>query len=590
MKKIVSFLLTILMVMGMLAAFPGVAMAADDLDMDVSYTPTTLMTGGEVKLTVNIKNNGDDVESAVLSVDGKTLAEFGNILSGGTKDYSGTITVGSNQIGKNISVVLNYTYGGEQKSISQTINIGKKEANVELSTAVKVDKDTVPYNTKVNFTFVVENQGDVEFENATITASALNGGKAISKPFNVKAGDTEMVTYTGTIMKTITVEPVLKFTAAGKSYSKKMDKITVTMSDASMEVELTADTFTPEPDSDVVFSIKLTNNGNVDFKNIKVLDSFDNKIPTDSASLKAGESMNAQTALSFTESKQVGFTVTAEDSSGQSYTFNSNVLDIQVAAATETPTLTVNPSEMLQLDIVTDRTKLVSDGIVTFTLTLKNNSGGALQNVVLSEKTMGNLETIADLAPGEQEFVKEVELKEDTKFVFSVTATDLQGNQIAVTSDEIEVTMDGKEAGDGIGTLLWVIGIILVLIIGTGVTLLILMNKEKKRKREEEALNAKRQAQARRNAANAQARTVRRAPVPTPPAREDLYDEASEQEELEEDYRSEFNTFDVEEPQENEDDLAEVELEEEPTVRRRSVTSQPKKVNRKADFDDRNNF
>lgn len=94
---------------------------------------------------------------------------------------------------------------------------------------MKVDKNVVPKETKVEFTFVVENQGDTTIENCTISAPVLNGGNAVSKAFSVAPGDVKYITYTGTIMKTINVEPTLKYTAAGKNYSRNMESLKVTM-------------------------------------------------------------------------------------------------------------------------------------------------------------------------------------------------------------------------------------------------------------------------------------------------------------------------------------------------------------------------
>lgn len=81
-----------------------------------------------------------------------------------------------------------------------------------------MDKSVVPDGSKVEFTFVVENQGDTAIEDCTITAPTLNSGRAVCEPFSVAAGDVRHVTYTGTIVKTINVEPTLRYTRRARIY------------------------------------------------------------------------------------------------------------------------------------------------------------------------------------------------------------------------------------------------------------------------------------------------------------------------------------------------------------------------------------
>ena len=68
MKKILSMSLAVLMVFGLFGAFPLTASAAADVDMNVTFSPTSLSTGGNIDLNVDVRNNGDAIQNAVLSL------------------------------------------------------------------------------------------------------------------------------------------------------------------------------------------------------------------------------------------------------------------------------------------------------------------------------------------------------------------------------------------------------------------------------------------------------------------------------------------------------------------------------------------
>ena len=69
---------------------------------------------------------------------------------------------------------------------------------------------------------------------------------------------------------------------------------------------------------------------------------------------------------------------------------------------------------------------------MTFKLTLTNNGTEVFTNVVISEPTLGNIDSLATMAGGTREIAIEQEVKEDTQFAFKVTATDPAGNPLTV--------------------------------------------------------------------------------------------------------------------------------------------------------------
>ncbi|MBQ9942505.1 MAG: hypothetical protein IJP03_05815 [Christensenellaceae bacterium] len=588
MKKLLSFALALIMTLTLcLVAAPMPAKAVDNVDMDVDFTPTSLLTGGNINLTVVVTNNGDDIQDAVLTVDGTVMKEFGNLVSGDTKEFEGSFHVPTEKIGQNIKVMVTYLYGEETKAISQMINVAQKEANIDVEGVVKVDKSAVPQNTQVEFTFVIENQGDTKIENVKVSAPALNSGNPVNKEaFSLEAGKSKMVKYVGTIMKSITVEPVVSFTAAGKEYTKKLASLEVLMSDASLSLVITPSATEVEAGAEVSFDVKLENTGNIDFSNVKLLNGDGVSLPLESSSLAQGASMTTTAAMTFEESRQVSFQVTADGSDAQNYTFTSNVVDIAVAA--------IDPTEyasQLKLEVLVDDSKVEEEGVADLTLKLINSGEEVFTNVVISEATLGNIDSLASMAPGTREVARSIAVTEEATYTFKVTATDPAGNPVSISSQPIRLAPPADEeggAGDKLGVLLWVVIVIVVLIIATGITLLVLVRKDKKQKAAEEEKARRTAARRTRAARAAAAAAAAKAQGEEEPQRAvhmlDLEVEAPEDEAFEDE-----EELPAEEEGEDLDLFAAEEEPAQPTVRRRPTVT-ARKIREKEDFDDSNSF
>lgn len=570
-RRLMAALLCIALAFGILW-IPSVAKAAgDNMEMSVEFSPTSLSGSGEVKIKATVSNRGDDVTNVTVTVGDKQIASWSSFIAGNSDVAEYSYTMKESEIGSNIPVVLNYEYNGEAKKVSKNIKVAKKEANVKVSTAVKVDKNVVPENTKVEFTFVVENQGDTKIENCTISAPTLNGGKAVSQAFSVAAGDVKYVTYTGTIMKTITVEPTLKYTAAGKTYTKNMESLKVTMSSASLSLSATADSTTIKEGEAAKFKLTIKNDGNVDLKNLVVKDASGNTVSLGTSIIKEGATLTADVQDALTASKSYSFTATCEDESGETYTFQSNAMEIKVEKKED-----VDYAKDLGISVTVDKSSYEQTGKVTFKIVVKNNGEGIFTNVIVAEETMGSLGTYDVLMPGEKDIDTEAEISANAVFKFKVTAIDPDGKAVTVSSSDVPVeVVEEKKPTSGLGTAVWIVIIVFVLMVGAGIALIILVNKEKKNQKK---LPPKGRGPA--QPETRRPRVERMTPAAAVPSVAEPEDEEYSQ-------KGNFRDFDIEAEDEDMDEPAQevVREEQRPTIRR--------KVAPKVDpeeFEDRNNF
>ena len=452
--------------------------------LSVKVSPAELTEEGTVSLTVTVQNpNTTDITNASVSVDGKKVKDIGTIAGGSKYEYSGKYTVETAKLGKALKVTVSYDGG----SVSESFTVKQKDAKINVNTIGKVDKTAVEAGGEVNFSFSIENKSNVAIENASLSASTLNNGERLGKKFSLAAdGDATIILYTATITQTIDVAPILTFQAAGTTYTKKFDPMTITVNDAKMDIVATPATTTPEEDAPVEFAIAVTNTGNVNFTEVALYDANDQRVTTSSNQLMAGGAISATHSMTFAESGSFDFYVVATDEAGTTYSFRSNVIDIQLAEAEVSDysqyfTLTVSVPE--------DSAHLSEPGKATVELTLKNTYTEAFRDVKIVEKNSGEVvETYSSFPVGEKVLTYEREIESTTGFEFVLTATDPDGNIMTVNAERVSVSVEEekKSSGSKLTTLLVILGVIFVLIIGCGVVLIVMVVKEKKKKAEEQ--------------------------------------------------------------------------------------------------------
>ncbi len=491
MKKFLSLLLTVLLMAGMLSGIPSVLAdpeepsspdPVEDVNISIeSYTPTSLVSGGDVSITILITNSGSAIDNAILSVAGQQVASYGTIAAGTTKNYSGVVAVTTEMLDKDIEVRLDYTFGGTSKSKIGTFKVAKKAADIKFSTVVKADKESITSGENVVFTFAIENKGNVPLEKGSIVDSnkELKKGEALSPAFTVNVGESKIVTYTAKITETTEVKPVFKYTADGKEYTKELEVLTITVTESTASVVVTTDIENPMKGEEVAFDIVITNTGNVNLTSLLLTDSMNRQIPLPDNKLAPGATMNVSYAAAFEEDHLYSFTLSCKDPASKELVFTSNVLNIEMAE--EPP---VDYTDVLSLIVAADTANYKKEGKVLFTFTLKNDSDVSFTDVKLMEQVLGQLQpkegALTTLAAGQSlTFTYEQLLEQEGgMFYFKVVMVDEDGNTVSVSANTIEITASGQK-GSGMSTLLLVVLIIVLLMLAAGVTLIILVKKDK---------------------------------------------------------------------------------------------------------------
>jgi hypothetical protein len=482
-RRVISLLIAALLIV-VFGAATGGAKAAGGVKVTVTATPGQMSDAGDVELRISIKNTSGSTMQDV-TVFGKGVNEvLAPIASGETKDvYIDEYRVSKNMIGRPIVFTVSYTMGGKSQTSSGSVTVSRLEIAPDVALERTSDVSVQEIGKPVVFTYTVYNKGVNRVDDVIVRDTFTD--EALNAPFSLSPGDRRQVQHTFTMRQDMASRPSVSFVSNGKKYVNTIDVLYVTTPEASLAVEVSASKTEVKPDEEITVTCKVTNKIGQTIRDVSVADetgqslgdSFDlgamqTRTITKSVKLTADRAF-AVSAIGYVDGSKV------EASSG---TVNMRLLKTEPQA------------DMLKMKAEPSLTQLEEAGTVTFSITVSNLMEDTLTDVVISEKTLGEIATFDSLVTGDKLVTKDYEVTADQVFAFTVTALDSSGNRYEVDSGDIEILVgprgsvtptipaDAAAAG-GLGTFLTIVLIIVGLIVVAGAVLIVLLVQERKAKK-----------------------------------------------------------------------------------------------------------
>ncbi|MEA4853394.1 MAG: CARDB domain-containing protein [Christensenella sp.] len=483
MKKAISVILVIALALALCISVGTVAYAEGTVKLRISVNPGSLTGAGTVKLSAEVINETDgEISGVVLNYPNGSGDPVGldSIPAGESRSHSNSSwSISDDMLGTDLTFTADFTAAdGSAKQVSATLNIAKKESVVSVSGEASADKTTINAEDAVNFTFVLRNDGNVTIENCKLKAPPISGGAQIGDTFSLSAGQQRKLTWKITMSESTEVKPAFTYTVNGENKTLTLDPINIstgTEQKGALTVSAKADSSTVDAGGTTQFTVTVKNTGNSDLSNLKVIDQNGNKVSMEATSVSAGSSVNGTMKTTVEKAGSYTFTATADGADGNSVTAKSSAVAIEVGAQA---TASIDPASIVRLDVGISATSLSKAGPVNFEFKIINGSGQALQNVVVSEPTLGEIANIPSMADAEQTVTKTVEVDKTTAYAFTVTAQLPDGTQ--VTSSTPSVTISVQQTGGGMTGLLILMIVIICAIIGVAIALGVMVHKNKK--------------------------------------------------------------------------------------------------------------
>lgn len=473
------------------------ARAAGSMEVVASSTTDAMEKGGSVRVVLEVKNTGDSPLEDVYVVDPVNQLVADVIEPGASKRVEFDTAVSDSQLGKAVPVTVSATGGIVGRG---SFTVQRISRNPNLSFSASVDKESAEAGDTVVFTYTVKNTGDVTLDSVSVTDSAFG---TIGQVSNLAVGDSKAFTYTHKMAGDITSSARAEYTAGSQNGAKEASAINVTLVSTGLEVKAEASETALDKAGEVNFTVTVTNTGNQTLTNIGVSEQNIGKIDT-IGSLAPGKSAKVSKKVQVAKSTTYVFTASGKDPSGKTVSASSSELKVELDAQQ------VLGDGAITLIVTPDPAVLTGAGTVDFEIQVINNSDTEIKDVVISEKNLGKVRTIGNLAVGKETIHYTAEVNKDTDFTFVATAKNADGESMEFTASTVSMLVRPEASpsespspspsvspapqggSNPVSTLVTVLGIIIVLVIAAVVTLVILSVQEKKAKqaRQKRRMNA----------------------------------------------------------------------------------------------------
>lgn len=422
--------------------------SSDSLSITGFATPSAMVVPGEAKIDLTLTYYGDtSLENVrICREDGTVLREAAALASeeATSLQFSETIVLTPEQLDQNgIHYLITYDAIDEQnnrvpRQRTTFISVIKQEADPKIEFTRTLSSDHVPKGSEVTISYRVRNTGNVSLKNLVLvdelcgevgTLDLLEPGK--KQTFSAKV----------TIDQTSVSRPSIRYTFDGNvtDITVGLKASTVYLADEQLDIQLEADKNVVSPGEVITLRLKIANNGNVSYENLRITDKSLGEVGTITSEIKPGDEYLFSKTVSLKTTTTFLFDVSGRNANGSEYEESSNMLTIAVSPAIEN--ISVNLSASAQ------PARLSEPGPVTFTVRIDNQGDIDIRNAVLSEQKRGEMKKLAVLAPGvtEVEYTYDVDAADNT-FKFLVELSDAKGGKLTLLSNPIavEITDDAE--------------------------------------------------------------------------------------------------------------------------------------------------
>jgi gliding motility-associated-like protein/uncharacterized repeat protein (TIGR01451 family) len=417
----------------------------------ISLTKTANKTsvsaaGEEIVYTLTVTNTGNLTINDITKFDPMVSYEnnVGSLAPNESASIDITYVVTQEDMDRgsieNIASVSGKDPNGENVSDEDSIVIDV-EKNASFNILKSANKSTVSVaGEEIEYTITVTNTGNVTLDDVVVVDELVNLNQNVgtlapgeNKSLSVSYVVTQSDMDNGSI---VNIATVIGTDPDGNDAPGSEDDVTVVVEqNASISMSKTANkTIVNEADEEIVYTLTVTNTGNVTLSNVMVVDE------------KVGVNQNIGTLLPGESTViNVIYTVTQADIDSGSILNIASVIgnDPKDEDASGEDSVTVNVSKNAQIEIVKtstneDYTEIGQE--IVYTITVTNTGNVTLSDILISDPLTGFETSVTTLAPG-------VSVSFET--IYSVGLEDLERgvivNNVTVTAND----PDGEEISGG---------------------------------------------------------------------------------------------------------------------------------------------
>lgn len=412
------------------------------LAIDFSVSPSVMVAPGDVTMTFVIENRTDRAVRNIYlsSADGQLSEPIGQIGPGETQTLMRPHTVTEEELDAG---AITYTVshdpmiaGDAKVSYPLSAAIARGDARPGVDFTRQLSSDRVTRGGLVTVTYKIANTGNVALSGLRLRDSL---GDFTGRLERLDVGESKAFISRVTLSEDTDSVPELEYAVpSGETFTRGLDPIPIRVVNSALDLSFSVgQTVFDEGTADAI--LILTNVGDVDYRDITVLDDVYGGVIADAVSLPSGGSTEIAHTYPLRGEGEYRWRITGISGAGETLDLRTETKTLDGAAA--------EPSVVIELE-ATARTPVINRaGQVTFDFAIANSGTVMGRDALLYEVNRGEIRRLAVLPTGEpSQCSTSYEVDADDEFVFCLTYTDANGHQRTVSSAPVDVTI----ASDGV--------------------------------------------------------------------------------------------------------------------------------------------
>ncbi len=421
-----------------LAVLAEAASPEQALSIDFSVSPSAMVSPGDATLTFALRNVADrPVRNIYLSsADGLLSEPIGQLGPGESQTLVRPHSVTQEELDAG-AIIYTVSHdpaipGDEKVVYTLAAEIVKGDPQPGVSFTRQLSSGYVPRGGQVTVTYKIANTGNVPLSALRIRDVL---GDFTGRLEQLGVGDVKTFISRVTLSEAAESAPVLEYAASsGEAFSQSLDPAPVRIAEGALDISFSVGRSVFEKDiADAI--LILTNNGNVDYTGITVLDDVYGGVIADAVSLPSGSApVEIAHTYPLRGEGEFRWRITGASSAGETLDLRTDTL-----AASNVPE---SRSVEISLEATARTPRISRPGRVTFDFSIVNSGTVMARNALLYEVNQGEIRSLAVLPAGEPCVCSAgYDVSAATQFIFCLNYTDDQGRQRTVTSAPIEVTI-----------------------------------------------------------------------------------------------------------------------------------------------------
>ncbi len=415
---------------------PVSARAAQEFAVRCEAVPGTLASPGQVMLAFTLRNETTQYITQVeVRYGQQLLASYGTLAPGQTQTLQAPgFEVSASMLGVPIAMTYTYRVGELLQSGLCSLIVQQINETPKLSFTRTAEPRIVSAGGVVQLVYTLENQGNAPLY-ALMVSDDMVGIVGEVDTLAVGERRTFQRSYQPTADQLSRPKARYQIApGAQQVYNVELEPLEIKISKALLSVQVSTSASQVRAGEAIDLNLLVFNQGNVDYVDLRVMDSVMGKL-AEIPLLEVTRTYQLNRIVRPLSDTTYQFVVAAKSAKdGTEVLVQSVPIFVKV----------IDPAPQVmrvRLSAVPDAKTLRQEENVRFTVNISNETGETLSNVQLIEASLGAVQSMPELPPGDRAVPVDVTVKATTEFFFSLQATMPSGQTAIVKAESVPIVV-----------------------------------------------------------------------------------------------------------------------------------------------------